>query len=65
MIIGIQKEIKPGERRIVVTPEYVRRFVNSGHSVIIEQGDGVYAGFPDNEYLESEAERLMIAEELQ
>ncbi len=51
MIIGIPKEIKPGEGRISLTPNNVEDLVNLGHDVIIEQGAGMKSGFPDDLYI--------------
>lgn len=50
MKIGIPKEIKDQEGRVALPPSGVRRFVESGHSVCVEQGAGLWSGFSDLEY---------------
>jgi len=53
MIIGIPKEIKPGEGRISLSPYNVEELIQLGHNVIIEKDAGKNAGFKDNEYLKA------------
>ncbi|MCI0422948.1 MAG: NAD(P)(+) transhydrogenase (Re/Si-specific) subunit alpha, partial [Acidobacteria bacterium] len=55
MIISIPKETVPGERRVALVPELVPRLVQSGIEVLVQQGAGTAAGFPDNAYLEKRA----------
>ncbi|HUP17389.1 MAG TPA: NAD(P) transhydrogenase subunit alpha [Acidimicrobiia bacterium] len=50
MEIGIPAEKGPGERRVAVTPIAVGRLVESGNTVVLEEGAGVAAGFPDSGY---------------
>jgi alanine dehydrogenase len=50
VIIGIPREIKPEERRVSVTPEGVKLFVNHGHQILIEQKAGEGCGIPDSAY---------------
>ena len=50
MIVGCVKEIKNNEFRVGLTPDNVKSYVNSGHSVLIEKGAGVGSGFTDAEY---------------
>ena len=40
MIIGVPREIKPGEQRVALTPAGVRALVEAGHRVIVEQRRG-------------------------
>lgn len=47
MIIGIPREIKPGENRVCTTPAAVREMTRSGHRVLLEAGAGVNSGFSD------------------
>jgi alanine dehydrogenase len=51
MLIGVPKEIKNREYRVGATPDCIRRYVASGHSVLVERGAGVGAGFDDAAYL--------------
>lgn len=50
MKIGCPKEIKPQEFRVGVTPNAAREAVAHGHTVLIETGAGLGAGFPDALY---------------
>lgn len=50
MIIGIPKEIMPGENRVAASPETVAKMVADGHTVLIEKGAGIGAFFIDDEY---------------
>lgn len=52
MRIGVLKEIKVGERRVVLLPGAVRRLADDGHEILVEHGAGVGAGAPDETYLE-------------
>ncbi len=49
MEVGVPKELVPGERRVALVPETVRR-LGDGVSVIVEAGAGIAAGFPDSAY---------------
>ena len=46
----IPREIAPGEKRVAVTPETVRRLQGKGIAIQIESGAGEAAGFPDALY---------------
>src|SRR5262245_56948395 len=50
MVIGVPREIKPGEQRVAATPAGVHALVEAGHPVIVEQGAGAGSGFRDDEY---------------
>ena len=50
MIIGVPKEIKPGETRVALTPTLCARLTKAGNLVLIERGAGQRAGFVDVEY---------------
>ncbi len=51
MIIGIPREIFPGERRVAMVPAVVPILTKAGLEVIVEAGAGASAGFPDPEYV--------------
>jgi NAD(P) transhydrogenase subunit alpha len=51
MIIGIPREIFPGERRVAMVPAVVPILTKAGLEVVVEAGAGVSAGFPDAEYI--------------
>ncbi len=50
MIIGIPKEIKAFEHRILLTPEAVQNLTSSGDHVYVESGAGNESGFSDKDY---------------
>jgi alanine dehydrogenase len=58
MIVGIPREIKPGENRVSITPAGVHEFIKMGHQVVIENGAGLVSGIQDSEY-EGEGARLV------
>ncbi|MBE5938558.1 MAG: alanine dehydrogenase [Lachnospiraceae bacterium] len=51
MIIGTTKELKNHEYRVGLTPDNVAAFVADGHTVYVETGAGVGAGFADEDYI--------------
>jgi len=53
--IGIPTEVKEHEYRVAVTPAGVHALVEAGHTVLVQAGAGVGAGFPDAEYVASGA----------
>ncbi|MEO1292386.1 MAG: alanine dehydrogenase [Pseudomonadota bacterium] len=50
MRIGCPKEIKNQEHRVGLTPTASREAIVHGHTVMIEKGAGLGAGFPDEAY---------------
>ena len=56
MKIGCPSEIKPQEFRVGMTPNAAREAITHGHSVLIQTGAGVGAGFADADYLAAGAE---------
>jgi NAD(P) transhydrogenase subunit alpha len=51
MIVGIAKELFPGERRVAATPDSVTKLQSLGFAVIVESGAGLAAGFADDAYV--------------
>ena len=58
MIVGVPKEIYPGERRVALTPVVVPMLAKAGLEVAIEAGAGAAAGYPDAQYQEKGAKVL-------
>jgi alanine dehydrogenase len=58
MIIGVPKEIKEQEYRVALLPSGVYQLIQRGHSVVVERGAGVGAGYPDAEYASAGATLL-------
>ena len=54
--IGIPKEIKSGEARVGLTPVEVKKLVELGHAVRIENDAGTLVGFTDDHYRDAGAE---------
>ncbi len=54
--VGVPKETYPGERRVALIPAALPSLVKSGVSVLIENGAGAPAGFPDKFYQEKGAQ---------
>jgi H+-translocating NAD(P) transhydrogenase subunit alpha len=50
MVIGVPREIFPGERRVALAPAVVPALSKAGFQVIAEAGAGAAAGYPDAEY---------------
>jgi alanine dehydrogenase len=50
MIVGVPREIKPGERRVAATPAGVAALVEHGHRVLVEHGAGQGSGIRDDDF---------------
>jgi NAD(P) transhydrogenase subunit alpha len=50
MKVAVVKETAPGERRVALVPETVPRLTAAGLEVLVEQGAGEAAWFPDSAY---------------
>jgi len=50
MKVAVVKESAPGERRVALVPETVPRLTQAGLEVLVEQGAGDGAWFPDSAY---------------
>ena len=50
MRIGVPTETAPGERRVALVPDIVRKLAAAGHEVVVEPGAGAGAGIPDADY---------------
>jgi NAD(P) transhydrogenase subunit alpha len=55
MIVGVPREVVPGERRVALVPELVPKLTRIGLEVAIQSGAGTAAGFPDPAYQEAGA----------
>jgi NAD(P) transhydrogenase subunit alpha len=61
MIIGIPKEIMPGENRVAAIPETVRKMTGGGSAVLLEAGAGAGSHYSDDSY---RAEGAVITEDV-
>ena len=59
MIVGVPKEIKPGEQRVALTPAGAHALTEAGHRLLIERGAGTGSGIRDEEYVKAGASLAM------
>ena len=64
MKIGILKDIKKGEYRVIATPCEVATLIEDGNEVFVQHDAGSRAGFEDAEYAEAGAVILETKEEI-
>ncbi|BDF03662.1 alanine dehydrogenase [[Clostridium] hylemonae] len=64
MNVGILKDIKTGENRVIATPVEVAGLAADGHRVYVQKGAGAKAGFPDEKYAVEGAVLTDTAEEI-
>jgi len=50
MIVGVPREIKPGEQRVALTPAGAYALSQAGHRVVVERGAGLGSAIRDEEY---------------
>jgi len=56
MRIGIPMESAPAETRVAATPKTVAQLIKLGYEVVVEEGAGIKASYPDSEYVEQGAQ---------
>lgn len=61
MIVGVVKEIKPGEQRVALTPAGAHALTEAGHRLLIDRGAGTGSGIRDEDYAKAGAS-LVAAE---
>ncbi|WP_085535575.1 NAD(P) transhydrogenase subunit alpha [Massilibacteroides vaginae] len=64
MIIGIPREIMPGEARVAASPEAVKKYITDGATVLVEQSAGVGSYYLDEHYIDAGAQIINSAEEV-
>jgi alanine dehydrogenase len=64
MNIGLLKEIKSSEQRILLTPPAVQQLVEAGNEVFVESGGGTYSNFNDTAYESAGAKILPTSEKV-
>ncbi|MGE4424885.1 MAG: alanine dehydrogenase [Solirubrobacteraceae bacterium] len=50
-VVGVVTEIKPGERRVALTPAGAHELAERGHDVLVQSGAGVGSGHADRDYV--------------
>ncbi len=56
LIVGVPRETAPGERRVALIPDTVKRLTGSGVKVRIESGAGLDSGHSDEAYIAAGAD---------
>ena len=64
MLIGVPKEIKNHEYRMVLTPAAVREYIAHGHQVMVQRDGGVAIGFTNEDYEAAGARIVDTPEEI-
>jgi NAD(P) transhydrogenase subunit alpha len=70
MRVAVPSEIAAGEKRVAVVPEVVPQLLRAGHTVTVQAGAGLRAGFADEAYIaagasvEPEAARVYAGSEM-
>jgi len=64
LLIGVPREVFPGEKRVATVPDVVEKLIKLGFRVAIESGAGDQANFPDDAYRTAGAEIVANASEL-
>jgi NAD(P) transhydrogenase subunit alpha len=59
VIIGVPKEIYPGERRVALVPSVLPTLTKAGFEVQVQSGAGLEAGYPDSAYQEKGAKIIV------
>lgn len=55
MKLAVPKEVLPGESRVALVPESVKKLIAAGFTVAVERGAGDRAFFPDSAYVDAGA----------
>ncbi|MBX5446505.1 Re/Si-specific NAD(P)(+) transhydrogenase subunit alpha [Sphaerobacter sp.] len=55
LTVGVPRETIPGERRVALTPDVVKRLSGRGFRILVEREAGVAASYPDGLYTEAGA----------
>jgi NAD(P) transhydrogenase subunit alpha len=64
LVVGVPKELAPGERRVAMVPRAFAALQKSGVELLVEAGAGEASGYPDGEYAEKGARIAPTRDEL-
>ena len=64
LLIGVPREVFPGEKRVATVPDVVEKLIKLGFRVAVETGAGDAANFADDTYRASGAEVVPTAAQL-
>jgi NAD(P) transhydrogenase subunit alpha len=53
--LAVPRETRPGERRVALVPDVVKKLVGAGWDVVVQSGAGAEAAFPDAAYVNAGA----------
>lgn len=56
LLLGVPKEPRAGETLVAATPDTVGKLIQLGYTVRVEQGAGVRASYPDEQYQDAGAQ---------
>jgi alanine dehydrogenase len=56
VVVGVPREIKPGEQRVALAPAGAQALTGAGHRVLVERGAGAGSGIRDEDYTAAGAE---------
>eukprot|EP00667_Euglena_gracilis_P002420 EG_transcript_2419 len=62
VVVGVPREVHAGERRVAITPTNVSQLRKKGYRVVVEQGAGEAAEFPDSLFQSAGADVVDKAE---
>jgi len=62
MKVGVARESAAGERRVALVPEVLGKLTAAGLEILVEQGAGAGAAFPDSAYAEAGATIVSTAD---
>jgi alanine dehydrogenase len=60
VIVGVPREVKPGEQRVALTQAGTRALVEQHHRVLVERGAGVGSGILDDEFTKAGAQLVSV-----
>ena len=56
MKVSVAKESFPGEHRVALVPGSLAPLTKAGYEILVQQGAGEAAGFPDSQFIEKGAQ---------
>ena len=63
MVIGVPKEVLPGENRVALVPDTASKLIKKGFEIILEKGAGMKANFTDEAYIAAGVKIVDTAQE--
>lgn len=63
MVIGVPKEVLPGENRVALVPDVASKLIKKGFEIVVQKDAGLSANFTDEAYTAAGARIVESAEE--